>query len=213
MAHYLPAFINLLLSHFSPESHPLHAVFLLHGIMSSASEANYDLSLSVNVESICALATALRQTHPGVRVIYASSLAVYGAPFPNPPGCKIPESWLPTPQSTYGAHKLMVETYLTEMHRRGFLDVFIVRFPTIAIRPGSPTGAASSFWSGIIREPMNGQECVVPVVDRSLRTFVASPRTVGENLVKVLGVAVSVQEMRDALERYGGGQGGVGGRR
>ncbi|KAL2128284.1 hypothetical protein VTI74DRAFT_9385 [Chaetomium olivicolor] len=214
-----PSFVTTLLSHYSSPSQPLHAVFLFHGIMSAAAEADYDLSLRVNVDSIRLLTAALRSAHPGVRVIYASSLAVFGQPLPE--GGKVPETWLPTPQSTYGAHKLMVEAYLNEMHRRGFLDVFVVRFPTIAIRPGKPTGAASSFWSGIVREPMNGVECAVPVLDRGFRAFVASPRTVAENLVRVLGwqsgvlpehrrqvmfpgIAVSIQELRDALAKYGG---------
>jgi nucleoside-diphosphate-sugar epimerase len=115
----------------------------------------------------------------------------------------------------------MTETYLNDLHRRGLLDVFTCRFPTLSVRPGKPTGAASSFLSGIIREPMNGVECVVPIEDRGFRAFLSSPRTVVENLVRVLGmesavlpghvrqvmfpgVAVSVQEMRDALARYGG---------
>jgi nucleoside-diphosphate-sugar epimerase len=192
--------------------------------MSAASEANPSLSLHVNVDSIRLLADALHKTHPGgnVRVIYASSLAVFGPPFPeNTNTAVLPEHWAPTPQSTYGAHKLMNEVYLNEMHRRGWLDVFVVRFPTIAVRPGKPTGAASSFLSGIIREPMNGVECVVPVKERGFRAFLTAPGTVVENLVRVLGwesgvlpghvrqvlfpgIAVSVQELRDALAKYGG---------
>jgi nucleoside-diphosphate-sugar epimerase len=115
----------------------------------------------------------------------------------------------------------MTETYLNELHRRGWLDVFTARFPTISVRPGKPTGAASSFLSGIIREPMAGKESVVPLRDRGFRAFLTAPSTVAENLVRVLGlesgvlpphrrqivfpgVAVSVQELRDALAKYGG---------
>ncbi|KAK4033699.1 hypothetical protein C8A01DRAFT_49753 [Parachaetomium inaequale] len=213
-----PEFITTLLTHDAIQ--PLHAVFLFHGIMSAAAEANPSLSLKVNVDSMRHLTDALASHHPGVRVIYASSLAVFGPPFPNN-NTKVPPHWAPTPNSTYGAHKLLTEVYLNETHRRGALDVFVARFPTISVRPGKPTGAASSFLSGIIREPMNGVECVVPLNDRGFRAFLATPRTVVENLVRVLGwesgvlpaharqvlfpgVAVSVQELRDALAKYGG---------
>jgi nucleoside-diphosphate-sugar epimerase len=222
-----PDFVSTLLTH--PAIQPLHVVFLFHGVMSAAAEHDYDLSLRVNVDSVRLVAEALRKQHAGVRVIYASSLAVFGQPLPTNPTrtetgnspTKVPEGWTPTPQSTYGAHKLMTEAYLNELHRRGWLDVFIARFPTIAVRPGKPTGAASSFWSGIIREPMNGLECVVPIRDRGFRAFLTSPVTVAENLVRVLhmesgelpehirqitfpGVAVSIQELEDALVKYGG---------
>jgi nucleoside-diphosphate-sugar epimerase len=136
---------------------PLHAVFIFHGIMSAGSEANFELSLRVNVNSVRLFTDTLRRTNPGVRVVYASSQAVYGQPLPE----RITDNVTPTPQSTYGAHKLMNEVYFNELHRRRFLDVFIVRFPTISVRPGKPTAAASSFLSGIIREPMNGQEWYV----------------------------------------------------
>ncbi|KAK4178816.1 hypothetical protein QBC36DRAFT_233558 [Triangularia setosa] len=209
-----PAFITSLLE----AAQPLHAVFLFHGIMSAASEANYDLSLKVNVDSIRLLTDHLRTTNPGCRVIYASSQAVFGQPLPSG---KITDDVLPTPESTYGCHKLMTETYLTSLHRKGYLDVFIARFPTISVRPGKPTAAASSFLSGIIREPMAGQECIVPIQDRDFKSFLASPKTIAENLVRTLklesdvlpvhkrviqfpGVSVSIQEMMDALAKYGG---------
>ncbi|KAK4183007.1 hypothetical protein QBC35DRAFT_508934 [Podospora australis] len=208
-----PSFVSDLIN----QAQPLHAVFLFHGIMSAGSEANYDLSLSVNVDSVRLITSTLRQTNPGVRVIYSSSQAVYGQPLPG----KVTDEVLPTPESTYGAHKLLTETYLTEMHRKKFLDVIIVRFPTISVRPGKPTQAASSWLSGIIREPMAGQECVVPIEDRRFKSFLSSPKTIAENLVRVLslestklpshrrvvqfpGVSVSVQELLDALAKYGG---------
>lgn len=136
-----------------------------------------------------------------------------------------PSAWPPTPQSTYGAHKLMSEVYLNEAHRRGWLDVVIARLPTVSVRPGRPTAAASSFLSGMIREPLAGHECVVPIRDRGFRAFLASPAAVVENFVRVLawgdgrerpllpshvrqvlfpGISVTIQELRDALARYGG---------
>ncbi|KAK3339642.1 hypothetical protein B0T25DRAFT_511827 [Lasiosphaeria hispida] len=209
-----PAFVASLVA----AAQPLHAVFVFHGIMSAGSEANFELSLRVNVDSVRLLADHVRVSNPRVRFVYASSQAVFGQPLPAGP---VTDDVTPTPQGTYGAHKLMNEIYLNELHRRGFLDVFVVRFPTISVRPGKPTAAASSFLSGIIREPMHGLECVVPLRDRGFKSFLASPRTIAENLVRVLGmqsdklpahirhinfpgVSVSVQEMLDALAKYGG---------
>ncbi|KAK5658672.1 hypothetical protein OQA88_2068 [Cercophora sp. LCS_1] len=208
-----PEFVSSLVA----AAQPLHAVFIFHGIMSAGSEANFELSLRVNLDSVRLLADELRKTNPGVRVVYASSQAVFGQPLP----AKLTDDVMPTPQGTYGAHKLMNEIYFNELNRRGFLDVFTVRFPTISVRPGKPTAAASSFLSGIIREPMKGEECIVPIQDRAFKSFMASPRTIAENLVRVLdmdsdklpkhirqinfpGVSISVQEMLDALAKYGG---------
>ncbi|KAI0391601.1 hypothetical protein F5Y17DRAFT_402255 [Xylariaceae sp. FL0594] len=199
-------------------SQPLHAVFIFHGIMSAGSEADYDLSLAVNVRSVQDLLLELRAACPGVRVIYSSSQAVYGQPLPQK---KVTDDVTPTPEGTYGAHKLMTEVFINDMHRKGFIDAFVLRFPTVAVRPGRPTNAASSFLSGIIREPMNGEECVVPLRDRSFRSFMCSPSSLQENLVRVLhmdsdrlprhirhinvpGVSVSIQELMDALAKYGG---------
>ncbi|KAK1767768.1 hypothetical protein QBC33DRAFT_537322 [Phialemonium atrogriseum] len=208
-----PAFIQTLVS----AAQPLHAIFIFHGIMSAGSEANYDLSLKVNVESVRTLCEHLRLSNPGVRVIYASSQAVYGQPLP----ARVTDSVIPTPESTYGAHKLMTETYLNELNRRGFLNAFILRFPSVVVRPGKPTLAASSFLSGMIREPMNGQECVIPLEDRSFRSFMCSPSSLAENLTRVLhmdtnklprhirhinipGISASTQELMDGLAKYGG---------
>lgn len=138
-------------------------VYIFHGIMSAGSEANYDLGLKVNLDGTRVLLEKLRQTKPGTRVIYASSQAVYGRPFPD----TITEDVFPTPEGSYGSEKLMCELLINDMTRRGFIDGFSLRFPTISVRPGKPSQAASSFISGIIREPLAGKECVVPVKDRS----------------------------------------------
>ncbi|KAL1844629.1 hypothetical protein VTK73DRAFT_2143 [Phialemonium thermophilum] len=208
-----PAFIETLVA----AAQPLHAVFIFHGIMSAGSEANYDLSLKVNVDSVRSLSEHLRRANPGVRVIYSSSQAVYGQPLPP----VVTDDVTPTPESTYGAHKLMCEIYLNEMHRRGFLDVFSLRYPSVVVRAGRPTNAASSFLSGMIREPMNGEECVIPIKDRSFKSYLCSPKTLAENLVRVLhlesdrlprhirqinipGVSATIQELMDGLAKYGG---------
>ncbi|KAF2760641.1 nucleoside-diphosphate-sugar epimerase [Pseudovirgaria hyperparasitica] len=195
----------------------LDAVYVFHGIMSSGSEANFDLGMRVNVDATRALIDTLRHTCPGVRVIYASSGAVYGHPLP----AVLTESVLPTPESSYGVEKMMGEFLINEYTRRGFINGFSLRFPTISVRPGKPTAAASSFLSGMVREPLAGKECVIPIKDRSWKHWLCSPRTLVWNLVHMLGVPgdalprhfrsvnvpgfqVSVQDMIDALERVGG---------
>ncbi|KAI0423945.1 hypothetical protein F5Y09DRAFT_167272 [Xylaria sp. FL1042] len=207
------SFIQTLLA----AAQPLHAVFLFHGIMSAGSEANFDLSLAVNVNSVRDVLLALRASNPGLRVIYSSSQAVYGQPLP----AKVTDNVTPTPEGTYGAHKLLTEVFINDMHRKGFIDAFILRFPSVVVRPGRPTNAASSFLSGMIREPMNGEECVIPLKDRSFRSFLCSPSSLQENLFRVLhmdsdkmpkhirhinipGVSVSIQELMDALAKHGG---------
>lgn len=208
------AFVQTLLA----AAQPLHAIFVFHGIMSAGSEADFDLSLRVNVDSVRALLLALRASSPGVRVVYASSQAVYGQPLPAGP---VTDAVTPTPEGTYGAHKLLTEVFLNDMHRRGFVDAFVLRFPSVVVRPGRPTNAASSFLSGMIREPMNGEECVIPLRDRAFRSFLCSPSALQENLFRVLnmdsdklprhvrhinvpGVSVSIQELMDALAKHGG---------
>lgn len=200
---------------------PLAAAFVLHGIMSSGSEADPALSLRVNLDATRALLLALADgDHPGpgpLRVVYASSQAVYGAPLPD----VVTDAVTATPQGVYGTHKLMIETLLNDLHRRGRLDAFSLRFPTVSVRAGKPTQAASSFLSGIVREPMNGQPCVVPIRDRGYRAVLSGPGTLVENLLRVLalpgdalpphvrwlnfpGISVTVQELLDALAKVGG---------
>lgn len=195
----------------------LDAVYIFHGIMSAGSEANFDLGLKVNLDATRVLLEKLRHTVPGVRTIYASSQAVYGRPFPD----TITEDVFPTPEGSYGAEKLVCEILINDYTRRGFIDGLSCRFPTISVRPGKPSQAASSFISGIIREPLAGQECVVPVKDRQFPSWVCSPRTLINNLVHALtlpadalpshkrtvnmpGLLATVQDMMDALAKVGG---------
>ncbi len=195
----------------------LDAVYIFHGIMSSGSEEDFELGMRVNIDATRSLLETLRKTCAGVRVIYASSQAVYGRPFPD----VVDESVRPTPESSYGAEKLICETLINDYTRRGFIDGFSLRFPTISIRPGKPTAATSSFISGMIREPLNGQESIIPLQDRSFMSWVCSPRTLADNLIHALkvpspslpshdrttnmpGIGVTIQDMMDALERVGG---------
>lgn len=200
-------------------------VYLLHGIMSGAAEANLELGLKVNVDSMRHMMDTLRTVRPGIRVIFPSSLAVFGPADQQQQQEKATENTIPLPQSSYGTQKQMGETLLNDYSRRNLLDGRIVRLPTIIVRPGKPSGAASSFCSGIIREPLNGEESELPV-PTSLKLWVCSTRTVIKNLiiardipteafsevvargssriVNLPGITVTVQEMLDALLQISG---------
>ncbi|KAK1982380.1 NAD-dependent epimerase/dehydratase [Colletotrichum cereale] len=210
-----PGAVASLLAHHSR----FNAIYLLHGIMSGGAEANLELGLRVNLDSHRFVLDALRQEtspHRGTVVVFPSSLAVYG---PAAPGQVNTESTCTTPQSSYGAQKLMVETLLGDYSRRGLLDGRVVRLPTVIVRPGAPSAAASSFASGIVRESLKGEENVLPVRPE-LAMWVCSPRTVVGNLVAVKdisrdqfglsrvvnlpGVTVTVADILDALEIIGG---------
>jgi nucleoside-diphosphate-sugar epimerase len=194
-----------------------NCIYLLHGIMSGAAEANLDLGLEVNLESQIAILNLLRTTYPGTtKVVYASVGAVYG---PAQKGEVVSEKTVPMPQSSYGTQKLMIETLINDFSRRGLIDGRVCRLPTVTIRAGAPTGAASSFASAIFREPLSGKRAVLPV-SRDQEMCICSPRTVIKNLVTASkipkekfgisrtvvlpGIKVSVQQMLDALEEVGG---------
>lgn len=183
--------------------------------MSSGAESNFELGMKVNLHSTLSILEALRhlKAPKPIRLLYASSQAVYGQPLPS----IIDERVVPTPSSSYGAQKLVCETLVSDYTRRGYIDGLSMRFPTISIRPGKPTAAASSFLSGMIREPINGVECVIPIEDRGFRSWLCSPKTLAENLVIALkvdfggtrvvnmpGTSVSVQEMMDVLAKVCG---------
>ncbi|OJD21081.1 hypothetical protein ACJ73_07581 [Blastomyces percursus] len=192
-------------------------VYILHGIMSSGSEANFDLGMSVNLFATQYILDRLRRVMPGAKVVYTSSLAVYG---PTAPGFDITERNMPQmPTSSYGMEKMVIELLLNDYSRRGFLDGRAVRLPTVTVRAGAPTQASSSFASGILREPLNGVKSVLPV-KKETELWICSPYTVVRNLihakdvpkeafgdsrsVNLPGIKVSVQEMLDVLEEVGG---------
>ncbi|KAH7562582.1 hypothetical protein BM1_02102 [Bipolaris maydis] len=195
------------------------ACYLLHGIMSGGAEANLDLGLVVNVDSHRLILDYLRRNQPGVTVVFPSSLAVYGPPDPSSPF--ISEMTIPIPQSSYGAEKLIVETLINDYSRRGLIDGRICRLPTVIVRPGAPSAAASSFASGIVREPLKGEPSVMPV-SKDLEMWVCSPSTVVRNLVAIKDVSaekfesnrgrivnlpgqtVKVGQILDALMEVGG---------
>ena len=145
----------------------------LAAVVSGEAEADLDKGYRVNLDGTRALLDAVRLTGDGYcpRVVYASSLAVFGAPFPE----RIGDEFHLTPLTSYGVQKAMGELLLDDYSRRDFLDGVGIRFPTICVRPGAPNKAASGFFSGIIREPLNGQDAVLPV-DEDVRHWFASPR-------------------------------------
>ncbi|KAE9982608.1 hypothetical protein EG328_010739 [Venturia inaequalis] len=157
-------------------------VYLLHGIMSSGSEANLPLSTQVNIDSFRLILQTLIIDHPGTKVIFPSSLAVYGP-------CSdtdevVCETSCPLPQSSYGTQKLVIESLINDYSRRGLIDGRIARLPTVIVRPGAPTAAASSFASGIVREPLRGIKSSLPVSEH-LEMWVCSPQMVVANLISL----------------------------
>jgi nucleoside-diphosphate-sugar epimerase len=150
-------------------------IFHLAAIVSGDAEANFEKGYKINFNGSWALFEAIRlesaQSPYKPRFVFASTLAVYGPPFPD----NIPDDFALTPTTSYGVQKAMTELMLADYSRKGFLDGVGVRLPTICIRPGKPNKAASSFFSGILREPLNGQEAPLPVGD-DVRHWFASPR-------------------------------------
>ena len=190
-------------------------VFHLAGVVSGEAEADFDKGMRVNLDGTRQLFDAIRLAPDAPRVVYASSIAVFGAPFPDPIG----DDFHPTPLTSYGTQKLIGEALLADYSRRGFFDGVGIRLPTVSVRPGAPNAAASSFFSGIIREPLAGQEATLPV-SRDVRHPHASPRAAIGFLVHgaeldtsrlgprrnltMPGVSVTVGEQIEALGRVAG---------
>ncbi len=148
-------------------------IFHLAAVVSGEAELDFEKGMHVNFDGSRALLEAVRAIGDGYRprFVFASSIAVFGAPFPE----SIPDDFALTPLTSYGAQKAMVELMLADYTRRGFLDGVGIRLPNIVVRPGKPNKAASGFFSSIIREPLNGEEATLPV-DESVRNWHASPR-------------------------------------
>ena len=148
-------------------------VFHLAGVVSGEAELDFDKGYRVNLDGTRALLEAIRAVGNGYRprLVYTSSIAVFGAPFPP----TIPDDFHLTPLTSYGTQKAMGEALLADYSRRGFCDGVGIRLPTIVVRPGKPNKAASGFFSGIIREPLAGQDAVLPVAETVVHTH-ASPR-------------------------------------
>ena len=152
-------------------------------MVSGEAEADFDKGYRVNLDGTRALLDAVRAAHTAdgyhPRLVFTSSIAVYGAPLPEP----IPEDFQQTPLTSYGTQKAIGELLLADYTRRGFVDGIGVRLPTICIRPGGPNKAASGFFSSILREPLVGQEAVLPVPE-TVRHWHASPRSAVDFLLR-----------------------------
>jgi nucleoside-diphosphate-sugar epimerase len=192
-------------------------IFHLAGVVSGEAEIDFEKGMRVNLDGSRLLLEAIRKTSDGYRprLVFTSSIAVFGAPFPE----AIADDFHLTPLTSYGTQKAIVELLLADYTRRGFVDGVGIRLPSIVVRPGKPNKAASGFFSSIIREPLAGQEAVLPVADSVLHWH-ASPRAAVGFLVHAAGldaaklgprvnltmpgVCCTVAEQIAALRRIGG---------
>jgi nucleoside-diphosphate-sugar epimerase len=190
-------------------------VFHLAAALSGQSEAEFEVGMRVNVDATRNLLEACRRLKNAPRFVFASSVAVFGGPLPE----IVPEDVALLPQSSYGTEKAIAELMVSDYSRRGFVDGIACRLPTVAIRPGKPNSAMSSFVSGIIREPLAGIASVCPVPLHT-RLWISSPAIVVANLlhaallptsaldgkraVNFPGLCVTAAEMLASLERLGG---------
>jgi len=160
-------------------------IFHLAAVVSGEAEVDFEKGMHVNLDGSRALIEAIRAVGEGYcpRLVCTSSIAVFGAPFPEAIG----DDFHHTPLTSYGTQKAIVELLLADYSRRGFLDGVGIRLPTIVVRPGRPNKAASGFFSSIIREPLSGAEAVLPVED-SVMHWHASPRAGVGFLVHAAGV-------------------------
>jgi D-erythronate 2-dehydrogenase len=191
-------------------------IFHLAGVVSGEAETDFEKGYRVNLDGTRALLEAVRALKGyKPKFVFTSSIAVFGAPFPD----AIPDEFHLTPLTSYGTQKAMCELLLADYTRRGFLDGVGIRLPTICVRPGKPNKAASGFFSGIIREPLAGQEALLPVADTVRHTH-ASPRAAVGFLIHAAGlsreqigprvnlsmpgVSCTVGEQIEALKRVAG---------
>src|SRR5208337_3071227 len=198
-------------------------IFLLASIVSGEAETDFDKGYAVNIGGTQALFEAIRRENVlsggayRPRLIFTSSIGVFGAPFPE----VISDEFAPAPLTSYGTQKAICELLLADYSRRGFFDGIGLRLPTICVRPGASNKAASGFFSGIIREPLAGKEAILPVGD-DVRHWHASPRSAVEFLLRAAeldlsllgsrrtlnlpGVSATVGEQIEALRRVAGDQ-------
>jgi nucleoside-diphosphate-sugar epimerase len=191
------------------------SIFHLAAVVSGQAEAEFDVGMRVNLDATRALLERCRKLLRPPKFVFTSSLAVFGGPLPDP----VPDDAPVTPQTSYGTQKAIGELLVYDMTRKGYIDGRSLRLPTITVRPGKPNKAASSFASGIIREPLAGVDAICPV-GRDTRVWVSSPPTVIANLIvghevpaakfahmrsiNVPGILVGVGDMVAALRRIAG---------
>lgn len=193
---------------------PPDVIVHLAAIVSGQAEAEFDLGMRVNLDATRQLLEHARRLPSPPVVVFASSVAVYG-------GQQLPDvlddATVALPQTSYGAQKLMSEILISDMTRKGFINGHSLRLPTVIVRPGKPNAAASSFASGILREPLNGEAALCPVATNTA-LWVTSPSCVVNNLIHAIsvpvqadtqtlslpGMTVTVDDMVNALRQYAG---------
>jgi nucleoside-diphosphate-sugar epimerase len=194
-------------------------VFHLASAVSGECELDFDLGMRSNLDSTRALLDALRKAGNVPRLVFSSSVAVFGPDPGKPLPDVVADDTLPAPQTSYGTQKLMCEHLIADMTRKGFIAGTSARLMTVTVRPGKPNAAASSFFSGVIREPLAGVEAICPV-DASVAHPVSSPARTVEALVRIYeatqaqlqgrlalnlpALNVTVEQMLDALEKVAG---------
>jgi D-erythronate 2-dehydrogenase len=193
------------------------AVFHLAAVVSGAAEADFDLGMRVNLDGTRLLLETLRRCERPPRLVFASSVAAFGGQLPE----VLDDSTTPRPQSSYGTQKVIGEYLVSDFSRKGFIDGRSLRLPTIVVRPGKPNAAASSFASGIIREPLNGvvSECPVApqtgvwllsprrAVDAFLHAYELPPEAWDTGrVVNLPGLSATVAGMIAALRRVAGAE-------
>lgn len=191
------------------------SVFHLAAVVSGQAEQDFDLGMKINVDAARQIMERLRALPQCVRLVTTSSVAVFGGQLPD----KVADGQVWMPQSSYGTQKAMNDLLLSDYSRKGFLDGRSLRMPTIVVRPGKPNAAASSFASGIIREPLNGEAANCPV-SLDTRLWLMSPaRAVAAlilgheleraqldqgRIINLCGLSVTVEEMLGSLRRLSG---------
>ena len=191
------------------------SIFHLAAVVSGGAEADFDLGYHVNMDGTWKLLEAARKLKKPPRVVYTSSVAAFGGVLPD----VLDDSTTPAPQTSYGTQKVIGEYLVADCTRKGFIDGRSLRLPTIVVRPGKPNLAASSFASGIIREPLAGVATDCPVPDTT-GVWILSPRRAVEALlhahdlassawpstrvVNLPGITLTVREMIDAMGRVAG---------
>jgi nucleoside-diphosphate-sugar epimerase len=194
-------------------------IFHLAAIVSGEAEQDFEKGYRINMDGMRHLLEAIRTAHLAdnykPRLVFTSSIAVFGTPFPE----TIPDDFHLTPLTSYGTQKAICELLLADYSRKGFVEGVGIRLPTICVRPGLPNKAASGFFSGIIREPLVGREAILPVPD-TVRHWHASPRSAvgflihaaeidtaklaGRPNLNMPGVSCTVGEQIEALRRVAG---------
>lgn len=192
-------------------------IFHLAAIVSGEAEKNFDLGMKINFHASLQLLEICRKLSLRPRIVFASSCAIFGGDVSK----TVTDETAPKPRSSYGTQKAMVELLMTDYSRRGFVDARSLRLPTIAIRPGKPNAATSSFVSSIIREPLHGKKATYPVPPET-PCWILSPKRVVQNfihaanieehllgddrVINLPGLTVTVAQMIDSLERLAGSE-------